>query len=77
VAPTFEQIEDDFLFWRNFVLEDLDRIVSQDTGGNFAAAALIDYRLRSTRKAAIRRGKAGGFGRGTQSLAHTCDPVVR
>lgn len=41
MAPTFEQIEPAFAELRDFVLNDLLRIVNQEVGGNYAAAALI------------------------------------
>ncbi len=41
MAPTFEQIEPELVELREFVLNDLQRIVDQDVGGNYAAAALI------------------------------------
>jgi hypothetical protein len=41
LAPSFEQIEPAFAELRDFVLNDLQRIVSQEVGGNYAAAALI------------------------------------
>jgi hypothetical protein len=41
MAPPFATIERDFQRLRGFVLNDLDRIVGAETGGNFAAVALV------------------------------------
>jgi hypothetical protein len=41
VAVTFGQIESDFEAMRDFFLNDLMRILAQETGGNFAVAALV------------------------------------
>jgi hypothetical protein len=41
MAIPFERIEQCFVELRDFVLNDLDRIASQDIGGNFAACAVV------------------------------------
>jgi len=41
VATSFKQIKPEFERLRAFVLNDLDRIVDRDVGGNYAAVALI------------------------------------
>ena len=41
MAIAFEQIQPDFTQVRDFVLNDVHRVVSQEIGGNYAAVALI------------------------------------
>jgi hypothetical protein len=41
MAMPFERIEKPFVELRDFVLNDLDRLTSQEIGGNYLAAALI------------------------------------
>ncbi len=41
LAPSFEQIEPAFVEPRDFVLDDLHRIVSQEVAVNYAATAFI------------------------------------
>ncbi len=41
MAVPFEEIADDFSKFRNFILNDVCQIVSRESGGNYAAVALI------------------------------------
>jgi hypothetical protein len=40
-VATFDQIELHFMEFRDFLSNDLDRIVAQPVGGNYAATVLI------------------------------------
>jgi hypothetical protein len=63
IAIPFERIESDFRRLRDFVLNDLDRIVESDVGGNYTATALIS--------ASTTRWRASATPRETQASCHS------
>ena len=75
MAVPYETIKESFETIRNFILNDLNRIVSQPTGGNYAAVLLIMTACETLGRLRYASASGGGFFFGEFLLPKHWQPV--